>query len=230
MERNFILWEILALLAIIFHGIYLFGTVILTLLLVTYVISTVAELISLKTPIYCFGIKYRYNLAHPFFSSKISILDVYPLEISFAWVIFKYASFCLGILISSAFSLPKLIEIALIPLILVSTDFIIDPVSVNVKKLWQWEKGTRYFGIPWQNFLGWYLVGLVSTIIFSLAEFGNSISFNYLFFLPVFLYAGVFKSFPLLYKLNNKMAIIGSIPALSWILLSTVSLFVLRLR
>lgn len=222
-----ILWEILVLLAIIFHGNFFFGPKIIILLSATYVVSTIAELVSLKTPVYCFGIKYRYNLKHKIFSSKINLLGVYPLEVTFVWVILKYASFCLGILISSAFSLPKIMEIILIPLILVSTDFIIDPVAVNIRKMWRWEKGTKYFGIPWQNFLGWYLVGLVSTIIFSLTDFGNLISFNYLFFLPVILYAGVFKSFLLLYKLNNKMAIIGSIPAFSWVILSVISLMIL---
>ena len=222
--KKFIWFEIFALIAVLLHGIYLFGYEIIYLLLITYVISTIAELVSLKTPLYCFGVKYRYNLKHKFFSSRINLLGVYPLEITFAWVLIKYAAFCLGILISSAFSLSKFLEILLIPLILVSVDFIIDPVAVNIDKLWKWEKGTKYFGIPWQNFLGWYLVGLASTLVFNYFGITKSVNFNYLFILPVVFYAGVIKNFPQLFKQNRQLAIIGSLPAFMWVVLSAISL------
>ena len=117
---KFIVFAVVALIAVFYHGLYFFGPGILWLLIGTYVISTVAELVSLKTPIYCFGVKYQYSLKHPFFSSRIFLLGVYPLEISLAWVMLKYLSFIVGLLIVSAFSLSIIWEIFLIPLILVS--------------------------------------------------------------------------------------------------------------
>lgn len=222
--KKFIWFEVFTLIAVALHGTYLFGAEILFLFIISYIISTIAELVALKTRVNCFGVRYWYNLKHKFFSSRINLSGVYPLEVSFAWVLFKYAAFCLGVVIATAFSLPEIIEIILIPLILVSADFIIDPVAVNIDKLWKWERGTKYYGIPWQNFLGWYLVGLVSTLIFTLIDFSGSINFNYLFFLPIIFYAGVLRNIPILFKQNKQLAIIGALPAFIWVLLSSVSL------
>ncbi len=228
--KRFILFEIFALAAITFHGTYLFGAQVLYLLLLTYIISTAAELVSLKTPFSCFGIRYRYALSHKFFSSKINILGVYPLEISFAWVILKYISFALGLLISTAFSLPKVIEVMLIPLVLVSLDFIIDPVCVHTKKLWVWEKGSRYFGIPLRNFLGWYVVGLLASVLFHITGKSSDISFSYFYIPLILVYASFLSDVPTLYKKNKRMSIAGAAPAVIWVVLSAVSLFVLWQR
>lgn len=229
-KRKFIYFSIYALFVIVLHGWYLFGPQILYLLLFTFIVSTVAELVSLKTPIRCFGVKYWYHINHPFFSSKVRFLGVYPVEISLAWVILKYVSFSLAILITQAFHLPQLIMILLTPLILVSLDFIIDPISVNMSKLWQWEKGSAYFGIPLRNFLGWYAVGLVATLIYSSIEISKNLKFNILYLLPIILYAMFLRNVPLLFKYNKKMAIIGSIPTIVWTFLSLISLFLIISR
>ena len=222
---KFIYLEILFLSGVIIHGLYFFGPPILSLLCFTYIFSTVAELISLKTPISCFGVKYRYNLVHPLFASKIFLLGVYPLEVSFAWVILKYISFCLGILIVSAFSLPIIAEIVLVPLILVSMDFILDPVAVNYDKLWFWEKGSFYFGIPLRNFLGWYLVGLLSTLLFVFTDKIQTISFNIFYLLPIIAYAFILENVPKIYRKNKILTVIGILPAVFWIILSIAAYF-----
>ena len=224
---KFIYLEILFLSGVIIHGLYFFGPPILSLLCFTYIFSTVAELISLKTPISCFGVKYRYNLVQPLFASKIFLLGVYPLEVSFAWVILKYISFCLGILIVSAFSLPIIAEIVLVPLILVSMDFILDPVAVNYDKLWHWEKGSFYFGIPLRNFLGWYLVGLLSTLLFVFTVKSRPLSFNIFYLLPIIAYAFILDNVPKLYRRNKFLTVIGVSPAVAWIILSTVGLIIM---
>ncbi len=227
---KFIYFAVAAIVAVALHGIYLFGSQILYLFFITYVISTIAELLSLKTRVRCFGIQYWYNLKHPFFSSRIFFLGVYPLEISFAWVILTYMSFNLAMVIASVFSLTKLWIILLIPLILVSLDFIIDPVSVKVTKLWKWEKGSFYFGIPYQNFLGWYVVGLASTAIFSFLDAARPITFHPLFILPIFFYATILKRVPLMIQLNRPMGILGSLPAFVWTLVGAISLSILYLN
>lgn len=41
--------------------------------------------------------------------------------------------------------------------IMVAWDVAIDPGSSTVGKIWIWEKGGGYFGVPLTNYLGWYL-------------------------------------------------------------------------
>ena len=229
-KGKFIYFALSSIIAIGLHGYYLFGPHIFYLLLLTFIVSTVFELLSLKTSLRCFGVKYWYTLNHPIFSSKIRFLGVYPLEVSLAWVLLKYMSFNLAMLITQAFLLPQGVVIILTPLILVSLDFIIDPAYVNVKKMWQWEKGSGYFGIPWQNFLGWYLVGLLATVAYGLVEKGRPITFNLLYLLPIIFYASFIKEAIPLLKISKKLAILGSIPLLLWSLLSLISLWVLYVR
>lgn len=227
---KFIYFAIFSLIAIGAHGMYFYGPNILYALGLTYVISTVAELLSLKTPINCFGVTYRYDVHHKFFSSRVRFLGVYPLEVSIAWVIFKYISINIGLLIVSAFSLAPFWEILLIPFILMSVDFIIDPVAVHITKLWRWERGGIFFGIPWQNFLGWYMVGLFSTI--SMVSIGSMkpLSFHYLLWLPILFYGFMVKNVPSLMRLDKRMGMLAAIPVVGWTLLGIVSLILISYR
>ncbi|MBX3276691.1 MAG: carotenoid biosynthesis protein [Acidobacteria bacterium] len=43
-------------------------------------------------------------------------------------------------------------------------DLIIDPLAANQLGYWVWEQDGVYYGIPWRNFLGWFVV---SAVIFS---------------------------------------------------------------
>ena len=43
---------------------------------------------------------------------------------------------------------------------LVACDLALDPISVSVG-LWSWTNAGPYFGIPWLNFAGWWLVGFL---------------------------------------------------------------------
>lgn len=224
---KFLYFALLAIIAIGLHGIYFFGFQILYFLLITYLVSTAVELISLKTRINFFGIKYWYNLKHPFFTSKVNFLEVYPLEVSLAWVLLKYLSFSMALLISAAFPFPLIWNIAITPLILVSVDFIIDPIAVHRSKLWKWKKGSFYFGIPFRNFLGWYFVGLIITLIFNLLITIKPISFHFLYIIPILSYASFLTYIPQLIRLDKKLAIIGSLPATIWTILGSISLLIL---
>lgn len=227
---SFVTFALLAIIAIAIHGTYLFGPQILFLLPITFAVSTIAELVSLKTPIGIFGAKYKYNTNHRFFSSRIWFLGVYPLEIALAWVILKYLSFCLATLIASAFGLPYYVVIFGTPLILMSSDLILDPIAVNIKKHWTWDAGSVYFGIPLRNFLGWYAVGLVGTLIFSYFDHPRAISYHVLYLLPILFCGSFLPNVGALYTINKKMAVIGAFPVLFWIILSAVSLGMLFVR
>lgn len=224
---KFIYFSIFALIAIGVHGTFFFGSPIILSLVFTYIISTIAELLSLKTRMNWFGVSYRYDIDHKFFSSRLRFFGVYPLEISFAWVIFKYISIMIGMIIISAFSLSAWWELILIPCILVSVDFIVDPVAVNVSRLWEWKKGSGFYGIPWQNFLGWYGVGFVSTAVMALSTSLTPLTFHYLLLLPVLFYASLLKNTPHLIRLNARLGLVAAIPVAVWTLLGGVSLLML---
>jgi uncharacterized membrane protein len=227
---KFLYFSLAAIIAICIQGTYFFGPQILYLLLFTYIISTIGELICLKTPVRCFGIKYWYHPNKVYFSSGIRILNVYPIEVTFAWVILKYLSFCLATLITQAFYLPQLLVLLLTPLILVSLDLIIDPVSVHIYKLWSWERGSGYFGIPWQNFLGWYLYGFLATFLFGFVARSIPVTFHPVYLLPILYYGSFLTNTPPILKRNKTMAIFGSLPALIWTLLGVLSLLLLFFR
>jgi putative membrane protein len=229
LTRKFIYLELLAVPAIIFYSVYFFGYKSIFLLLITYIVSTVAELLSLKTKFNIFGAKYRYSLNHRFFASGVTFLKVYPLEISLAWIIFKFLSFIIGLIICDAFGLPAVFKIIIIPLILVSLDLLIDPVAVNIAGLWEWEKGSAYFGIPAGNFTGWFAVGLVCTVLISWTGGDFRVAFHVLHLLPVLFYASFICRAGKLIKINPKMAVFGMIPLLSWSVLGLAGLLRLYL-
>jgi uncharacterized membrane protein len=230
LTRKFIYLEILAVPAIFVYGVYFFGYKFIYLIIFTYIISTIVELISLKTRFNFFGSKYHYRLGHKFFASGINYMNVYPLEVSLAWIIFKFLSFMITIIICDAFHLPNIFKIIIVPLVLVSLDLIIDPLAVNISGLWKWEKGDRYFGIPTGNFFGWMLVGLVSSVLFSLVGSNFSVSFHTLHLLPIIFYASYIKWAGKLFKINRLQAILGVIPVIVWSILGFVGLIILYLN
>ncbi len=229
-KDTFLYFEIAALVAIGIHGVYLFGAPILYLLILTYIISTIAEVVSLKTRINFFGVPYRYHHNSVYFPSNIWLFGVYPIEVTLAWVIFKYLSFCLAMLIIEAFSLPSIIGVFLTPLILVSVDLVLDPISVNINRMWEWGAKGRYFGIPIQNFIGWYMVGLVASSLWYIIPSTTKISFSLLYLLPIIFYGFFATKARLLYPLNKPMAILGSLPMITWTVLGLVSLGMLFFR
>jgi uncharacterized membrane protein len=229
-KNKLLLFFVAAISAIIINGVYLFGPNIIYLLITTYIVSTIAELYSLKSGGGIFGARYSYNLNHIVFSSRLNLLKIYPIEVSFAWVILKYMSFNMALIITTAFDLPAVVFILLTPLILVSLDFILDPYAVNTLKLWKWEIGSKYFGIPIQNFVGWYLVGLVSTLLFHFIYGSIHITFNILFALPVILYGTFIIYSKDMFKSNKNFTILGILPMVLWVLLSGIGLVLLYFK
>jgi len=227
--NKFLYFSLFSMLAVSVHGIYLFGPKILILLGATYFISTIAEVLSLKNYFNVFGIKYSYDLTHPFFSSKINLFGVYPIEVSFAWVLFKYVSFVITLLILSAFSLPLYLMVFLTPLVLVSIDFLVDPVAVNVLHLWTWGSKGKYFGIPYQNFVGWYVVGFITSFLFSLLDLKPITDFDFLYVLPIIMYSLILRNAKSLLGLNKKVGLLGLFPLVFWLILGTISLHLIRI-
>ena len=45
-------------------------------------------------------------------------------------------------------------------------DLIIDPLAGGPLQYWSWDREGWYYGIPWTNFAGWFLVSLVILLVF----------------------------------------------------------------
>jgi uncharacterized membrane protein len=52
--------------------------------------------------------------------------------------------------------------------IMVSWDLSFDPIASTINHQWIWEQGGRYFGVPFSNFMGWFLTVFVFFQLFAL--------------------------------------------------------------
>lgn len=52
--------------------------------------------------------------------------------------------------------------------LMVSWDLTFDPIMANLVQAWTWKDGGSYFGVPFSNFLGWFLTVYIFYQIFSL--------------------------------------------------------------
>lgn len=44
---------------------------------------------------------------------------------------------------------------------LTAIDALIDPLAAHPLGFWRWQRGDAYYGIPWTNFVGWFLVSIL---------------------------------------------------------------------
>jgi putative membrane protein len=62
-------------------------------------------------------------------------------------------------------------EVVLVPVlasfVMVMWDLCIDPASSTVTRAWIWRDGGGYFGVPFVNFLGWYLCVFTIYLVFA---------------------------------------------------------------
>ncbi len=54
--------------------------------------------------------------------------------------------------------------------LLMAIDLILDPLQVH-QGSWSWLEGGPYFGVPIGNFIGWFMVGLLISLIFRTYEY-----------------------------------------------------------
>jgi putative membrane protein len=86
-----------------------------------------------------------------------------PLPMIAAWlVLLAYVRQMLG-----GLRLPAWGEILLGATWMTAIDLLIDPLAANQLGYWVWEQGGFYYGIPWRNFLGWFIV---SAVIFAVMQ------------------------------------------------------------
>jgi uncharacterized membrane protein len=143
-------------LAMFLHGKERYGLKnILLFFIITWLVSHFFEAMSIQIG-FPFGHYYYDKMPGP------RIAEV-PIIIMLAYFGTGYASWILSNVLLNQYN-KKLAgyQIFLIPLIasfiMVIWDVCMDPIASTVASLWVWRDGGSYFGVPLQNYFGWFLV------------------------------------------------------------------------
>lgn len=83
-----------------------------------------------------------------------------PIGIGFAWIVMIMAGHALTVHIKQ-----RLLRILLAALYVVALDLVLDPVAYVAKSYWIWQSDSAYYGIPWTNFAGWFVIAFVWQMI-----------------------------------------------------------------
>ena len=99
-----------------------------------------------------------------------------------------------------------------------SWDFAFDPIMATINKAYIWDLHGSYFGIPFQNFLGWYLATYTIFQIFALFIYRQKLDVPAMmkkksyWYQSISMYAAVFVQLPILmiYGGNEQISIASS--------------------
>ena len=102
-------------------------------------------------------------------------LGLVPLLIPLAWFMMIYASFILADWLTPTLTrvARPLVIAAVGGVIMTAWDLVVDPVMVQAG-YWVWDVKGPYFGIPLQNYLGWWVTTALALIVFQItAKLGD---------------------------------------------------------
>ena len=122
----------------------------------TFIVSLTFESVDVATGLISVPYHYSQNLGPMF-------LNLVPLIIPVAWFTMIYPSFVIAdwLIPAGWEQWRRLLSVAAIGgLVMTAWDVVIDPVAV-AQGSWVWEVNGPYFGIPLQNFWGWWLTTFV---------------------------------------------------------------------
>ncbi len=88
------------------------------------------------------------------------LFGITPWTIFFAWSPLILAAF----VIAKSLSSRRFLRIVLIPVLLVIFDLVLDPGAVYFG-FWEFTEKGWYYGVPWTNFAGWLISGLLGAIL-----------------------------------------------------------------
>ena len=148
------------------HGIIRYGiTNMLVFLGLSFVISWSYESLSIVTG-FPFGHYHYTDIMGP----KLGLV---PFMVPLSYFSTAYLSWTIGQVLlgqqnsklkgSSFFTIPMIAAF-----IMVIWDLSADPYAATINQAWIWENGGGYFGVPFVNFLGWYLCTFTIFFTFSL--------------------------------------------------------------
>jgi putative membrane protein len=174
---------------------------------------------------------YAYQMQTPSLYSVPWLVIIY-------WTVFVY----IGYAISTSFlywsgkakpSINNRRKILLIGLILTdgiavtAIDLFMDPLQVNLGS-WSWAEGGAYFGVPLQNFLGWFLVTIIITSIFRLYEYyfphRLAVISKTVFIIPLIAYIAILLAFIVL-SIIFRMPSLAAVGSVLMVVIAAVNLF-----
>ena len=151
---------------VLLHGIARFKVKhLLIFFIITLVVSSFFENLSISTG-FPFGFYYYDKLIGP------RILKV-PFIIIFAYFGTGYLAWNLSCILLNQYSNPLQKSYKIwVPLcatfIMVMWDLCIDPLCSTIGSLWIWQEKGPYFGVPLENFFGWFFVVYIIFQLFTL--------------------------------------------------------------
>jgi len=113
---------------------------------ISFLVGFLAEMVGTHTGV-PFGRYYYKNLKPQLFGVAVFV--------PFAWVIFGFISY----LTARYYFRRRAVRVAFASILMVILDLSIDPIMTSWKA-WVWRTTTtvNWFGIPWTNYLGWFIV------------------------------------------------------------------------
>ncbi|MDP9243517.1 MAG: carotenoid biosynthesis protein, partial [Chloroflexota bacterium] len=161
-------WMIPTLLPVVFlvvHGARVYGVrTTLVFAAIVLVVSNFFENLSIATG-FPFGNYHYSSFAGP------TLFDV-PLLIGPAYLGMGYLSWTLARLLlgrtRGALTGASLIAVPTVAsFLMVAWDLTFDPVASTINGFWTWEQGGSYFGVPFSNFLGWFMTVFIFFTLFA---------------------------------------------------------------
>jgi putative membrane protein len=102
-------------------------------------------------------------------TTGIKLFGVVPWTIAFAFIPLLLGT--LGIIISYVNTPWKAILLTAFSLVLI--DLVLDPIFVHLG-IWVWITPGIYYGVPFSNFIGWFITGLITTsVLLALLKWGQ---------------------------------------------------------
>lgn len=157
------------LLAVVAVSLYCFRTfglkVLLTFFVPAIAVSLISELLGTSTGFPFGDYTYLSGLGY-------KIAGLVPFTIPLSWFYLGFAAYLLarGSLLQTKTSWWRHgLALSVGALLLMSWDFVLDPaMSQTAMPFWYWHEPGAFFGMPYQNFSGWFFTGLIFMAIAAL--------------------------------------------------------------
>jgi lycopene beta-cyclase len=139
-------------------------TILVSALGLTRALRVVTTVVGLTWAVEAVGTTTGFPFGHYDYTDVLQpqLLDV-PILIAFAWLMMLPSSWAVGYLINGRRYGLRFVLISAAAM--TAWDFFLDPQMVGWN-LWQWDlESGGYFGIPWVNFLGWFVTAALVTFV-----------------------------------------------------------------
>lgn len=134
-----------------------------------------------------------------------------PIVMFFVWATLAVEAYS----ISSIFN-KKAVKALTVGIFLVIADLVIDPGAIKLG-LWSWANSGPWYGVPWSNYIGWLVLGIIGSTILIYKENKNNLLVTPLFTIYI-------TAFWTIYNLMNEMilsSLIGLVLVLIILLIKT---------